>query len=509
MSKRKQDRNDLDRNAKIQLLHRYKELRPCSQRVAAEELKISRGCLRNLLRDEDILLNEDLDQERNGKRQRCGKDEEVEDALWKWMKFAQSRKVPVNGPILCQKALDIAQRLRHDTFTTSEGWLNRWKKRHNLIFTKLQGESTDADTDAATAWTHKEMKNLLENYTPDNIYNADETALYFRALPDSTYVKKELRKHARGVKIAKDRLTVLVCCSMAGVKQRLLVVGKSSNPRCFKNVRIFPCDYESSRKAWMTNAIWSAWLRKWDRRLRCDGRKIALVIDNCSAHADVEDLTNIHVVKLPPNTTSIIQPCDQGIIHALKAHCRFELRARIIDEIDAEHEATACQIAKRLNVLDALHMMAGAWVKVSETTIRNCWKKAKFDSSEPVLEADPTIPTPAGMTRDSFDSWVEIDNDAPVSSELTVEEEEEELMSEISSGKPSDEIVDMAQDESDSEVEETPSNGEMLQILHRLRIGLEHRGFESMEQFRQFDSQVRELLRKQPMKQLKLDSFWK
>ena len=258
----------------------------------------------------------------------------------------------------------------------------------------------------------------------------------------------------------------------------------------------------------MMNVIWSTWLRKWDRRLRCEGRKIALVIDNCSAHADVEDITNIHVVKLPPNTMSIIQPCDLGIIHALKAHCRFELRARIIDEIDAGHEATASQIAKRLSVLDALHMMAGAWAKVSEATIRNCWRKAKFESNELALEADPTIPTPEGMTRDIFDSWIEMDNDAPVSSELTVEEEEEEFMSEISSGKPPDEIVDVVQDESDSEVEETPSNGEMLRILHRLRIGLEHRGFESMEQFRHFDSQIRELLRKQPMKQLKLDSFW-
>ena len=45
-------------------------------------------------------------------------------------------------------------------------------------------------------------------------------------------------------------------------------------------------------------------------------------------------------------------------------------------------------------------------------------------------------------------------NDALVSSELTVEEEEEGLMSEISFRKPSDEIMDMVQGESDSEAEE-------------------------------------------------------
>jgi hypothetical protein len=61
-------------------------------------------------------------------------------------------------------------------------------------------------------------------------------------------------------------------------------------------------------------------------------RKIALIVDNAPTHcvpnADAVDehgmtvyyLSNIKVIFLPPNVTSIVQPCDQGIIACAKAH---------------------------------------------------------------------------------------------------------------------------------------------------------------------------------------------
>ena len=87
------------------------------------------------------------------------------------------------------------------------------------------------------------MQELLKKYEPSDIYNADETAFYFRALPDSTYVKKFSRKLARGSKVAKDGPTELVCCNMINDKHGLLVIGTPQKPRCFKNVRAIPADY--------------------------------------------------------------------------------------------------------------------------------------------------------------------------------------------------------------------------------------------------------------------------
>ncbi|KAJ4425373.1 hypothetical protein ANN_27988, partial [Periplaneta americana] len=59
-----------------------------------------------------------------------------------------------------------------------------------------------------------------------------------------------------------------------------------------------------SDKVWMTSSIFGSELRKWDRELTVKERKILLLGDNCPAHSHDENLSNIKLVFLPPNTTS-------------------------------------------------------------------------------------------------------------------------------------------------------------------------------------------------------------
>ncbi|CAI6377520.1 unnamed protein product [Macrosiphum euphorbiae] len=104
-------------------------------------------------------------------------------------------------------------------------------------------------------------------------------------------------------------------------KQKLLVIGKSKTPRCFKNVKNLTVDYKSNKKAWMTGDIFSDWLKEWDKQLAKEKRHILLTVDNCPAHPPVQT-EFIKLVFLPPNTTSVLQPMDQGIIKALKVKFR-------------------------------------------------------------------------------------------------------------------------------------------------------------------------------------------
>ena len=71
------------------------------------------------------------------------------------------------------------------------------------------------------------------------------------------------------------------------------------------------------------------WLRQLERKFSATNRKIALIIDNYTAHPHVEQLNSVKLIFLPPNTTSHSQPMDQGIIRALKAKCR-SLAVRIL-----------------------------------------------------------------------------------------------------------------------------------------------------------------------------------
>ena len=114
----------------------------------------------------------------------------------------------------------------------------------------------------------------------------------------------------------------MAAASATGEKLLMFVIWKSKNPRCFKNVKHQPCEYKSQKKSWMNSEILEEWVRKLDRKFRADDRKIALTTDNCPAHPSSSNLTNVQVVFLPPNTTSILQPMDQGVICSLKVHYR-------------------------------------------------------------------------------------------------------------------------------------------------------------------------------------------
>jgi len=134
-------------------------------------------------------------------------------------------------------------------------------------------------------------------------------------------------------------VTVLLCANSTGSeKLKPILIGKSKNPRCFKNVRVenLPIQYESNAKAWMTSELFSKFCFNWDRKLKKDGRKILLLLDNCSAHPQEIHLTQIKLVFLPANTASIIQPIDAGVIKNLKYFYRKEILKKHIYALDSK-----------------------------------------------------------------------------------------------------------------------------------------------------------------------------
>ena len=138
---------------------------------------------------------------------------------------------------------------------------------------------------------------------------------FFRLLPDKTLEFKNVDCH--GGKKNKERLTAMVCANMSGTdKLPLLIIGKPSNPRCFKHVKSLPTEYDANKKAWMTSDIFKEWVKKLDKKMRKKQRKIALIIDNCPAHPKIPGLQAVDLVFLPPNTTSKTQPRDQGIVQS-------------------------------------------------------------------------------------------------------------------------------------------------------------------------------------------------
>ena len=176
-------------------------------------------------------------------------------------------------------------------------------------------------------------------------------------------------------KKSKERVTLLVCANMSGTEKcPLLVIGKFQRPRCFSGIANLPTEYKGNKNAWMTSVVFEEWMRKWDNELTIKGRKIVLFVDNCSAHPQISCLQSIELFFLPPNTTSEIQPCDQGIINALKFHYRKSMVRNLIECIDSGQKVEDFKIT----LLDALRMARQAWDRVTPSTIANCFRKGGF-----------------------------------------------------------------------------------------------------------------------------------
>ena len=47
-----------------------------------------------------------------------------------------------------------------------------------------------------------------------------------------------------------------------------------------------------------------------DKKFVSDGRKVALVVNNCPAHPQIQNLKLIKLFFLPPNTNSQMLPMD-------------------------------------------------------------------------------------------------------------------------------------------------------------------------------------------------------
>ena len=202
----------------------------------------------------------------------------------------------------------------------------------------------------------------------EDIFNADEFGFFYQCLPDKTYHLKG--EKCFGGKKSKARLTGMAAASATGEKLPMFVIWKSKNPRYIKNVRHLPCEYESQKKSWMNSEIFEEWARKLDRKFRADDRKIALIIDNCPAHLSISNLTIVQIIFLSPNTTSILQPMDQGVIRSLKAHYRGRVVRLLCRDLEKKEPCP------KIPILQSMKRLADSWEVVTKETIINCFRKA-------------------------------------------------------------------------------------------------------------------------------------
>jgi hypothetical protein len=213
-------------------------------------------------------------------------------------------------------------------------------------------------------------------------------------LPDNIYTFKGA--NCKGIRVNKERITVLVCANLDGTeKLPLLVIRKSKQPQCFRNTKLLPCTHHHNKSAWMTCEIFQEFLVSLDRRMASKSRKILLFVDHCPAHPKyVRNFKNVQVQFFPANTTSVLQPMDQGIINALKQKFHRSFVLRLLQRLNSNEDNY------KMSLLDAVSMLAMAWNLVGKDIIANCFRKAGF-----ITDVVPAIQNVDSDEELSCDEW--------------------------------------------------------------------------------------------------------
>ena len=124
----------------------------------------------------------------------------------------RSKNIPVTGPMLQKKAKRANEELGDATFKTSNGWLDRFKKRYNITSKVISGEAGGVSEETAASWKER-LPSILSGYSPENVLNMDETGQFYRALPKRSLAEVS-KQCTEGKKIQRKSDLLFFCqCS--------------------------------------------------------------------------------------------------------------------------------------------------------------------------------------------------------------------------------------------------------------------------------------------------------
>jgi len=168
------------------------------KKVIASEFGIPPNTLSTIYKNRDKIRNKcsasDFVSDGRKRFKPCLYDD-IDEAMLKWIKSCRDKNLPVSGTIIREKALNFAKTLGHTEFSASSGWLHRFKIRHHIVQKAICGESAEVNLEDCEDWRKSVLPGLLAEYAPCDIFNADETGLFFKCLPDKTLCFKNEKCH--------------------------------------------------------------------------------------------------------------------------------------------------------------------------------------------------------------------------------------------------------------------------------------------------------------------------
>ena len=102
----------------------------------------------------------------------------------------------------------FARELSKADLKCNDGWISRFKNRHNISLGKISGEANSVNCADVRNWIEQIWNKIKVDYKENEIFNIDETGLFYNLTPDKILSVKG--EKCIGGKLSKERVTVLV-----------------------------------------------------------------------------------------------------------------------------------------------------------------------------------------------------------------------------------------------------------------------------------------------------------
>lgn len=393
----------LNLEEKMKVLSRIEAGR--SLKSVMDEFGISKSTFYDIRKNKKLILDFVLKQDmplvgaEKRKRTTGAKYGDVDDAVYMWYQQKRSAGVPVRGVELQAAAERFAQCFGRTDFKASTGWLFRFRNRHAIGNRKLCGEQA-LSSENVEPFRQKLSKLFKEEkLCLAQLYSGDETDLFWKSMSENTQAsRKDICLPGR--KINKERLSALLCANADGThKLKSIIIGKAKLPRSVKeDTSTLPVIYKPSKDVCFTRELFSEWffqnfipeVRHFQLnvlRFHEEDVRALLLLDNSPVHPSAESLASddgrIKCMFFPHNTSTLIQPMNQGVILSCKRLYRWkqlEESLVIFEESDDEQDKEEKGISKIkiYNIKSAVFNWAKSWDEVKQITIASAWENLLY-----------------------------------------------------------------------------------------------------------------------------------
>jgi hypothetical protein len=244
--------------------------------------------------------------------------------------YAKSKKdiLVIVKTILAAKDVDNAPEY------VSNGWWDSFRRRHPEITLRHAEPLAYARAIANNEEIIHKYFDLLQETLRDNglterpaqVFNCDETGMSFAPKPGKVAVGVGQKHPYKVTSGDKSQLTVLACASASGnCIPPMVIFDRKTLKLEMTHGEVPGTFYGLSQNGWIDSELFSEWFKNHFLAHAPAVRPLLLLLDGHSSHYQPEFIRlaaaeDVVVFCLPPHSTHLLQPLDNGVFGSLKSN---------------------------------------------------------------------------------------------------------------------------------------------------------------------------------------------